>query len=70
GAVRYVIYKDPASRRRATRQQRFIATPAGQRFWTHTDSTVEPHPRPFQLLHPRDRDPRGRGPHDGDPHDD
>ncbi|MEO0856374.1 MAG: hypothetical protein AAFY55_05905, partial [Bacteroidota bacterium] len=69
GAVRYVIYKDPASRRRATRQERFIATPAGRRFWTHTDSAVEPHPRPFQLLHPRDRDPRDRDPRDRDPRD-
>jgi hypothetical protein len=51
GAIRYVIGKSTGSRRRLARQQAFVASDAGQRYWTADDGEHRPRPSLFCLLH-------------------
>jgi hypothetical protein len=55
GHIRYVIAKSTGSQRRLARQQKFVASAAGQRFWTTDGNGHQPRPSQFRLLHGSDR---------------
>ncbi len=53
GDIRYVISKSTGSRRRLARQQEFVASATGRRFWTAEEGEATPQPSLFRLLHGR-----------------